>query len=254
LFGNATLQDLPDDARGEGPRFVINATNVQTGALWRFSRPFMGDYKVGLVKTPAFSLASAVTASSAFPPVLSPVQLDLSGFVFQPDSTTTLQKPAFTSKVMLSDGGVYDNMGLETAWKHSKTLLVSDAGAPFAPDESPHTDWARHSIRVLDLIDNQVRARRRIELIEAFKAGTVHNGAYWGIKTRLNDYPQPGNLPCADAAVKELAATPTRLKALDQAYQSRLINWGYAVAAAALSSHFPGPIAKPAAFPYPGGI
>ena len=33
LYGDATLQDLPDDP----PRFVINATNVQSGALWRFS-------------------------------------------------------------------------------------------------------------------------------------------------------------------------------------------------------------------------
>ena len=38
------LQDLPSDK--EGPRFVINATNVQSGALWRFSKPYMGDYKV----------------------------------------------------------------------------------------------------------------------------------------------------------------------------------------------------------------
>ena len=35
LFGDATLQELPADP---GPRFVINATNVQTGALWRFSK------------------------------------------------------------------------------------------------------------------------------------------------------------------------------------------------------------------------
>src|SRR5262249_38320594 len=34
LFGRATLQDLPDQ-----PRFVINATNVQSGVLWRFSKP-----------------------------------------------------------------------------------------------------------------------------------------------------------------------------------------------------------------------
>src|SRR3989442_13961264 len=32
LFGNATLQDLPLDT--EGPRFVINATNVHTKVLW----------------------------------------------------------------------------------------------------------------------------------------------------------------------------------------------------------------------------
>ena len=31
LFGHATLQDLPSD--NEGPRFVINATNIQTKSL-----------------------------------------------------------------------------------------------------------------------------------------------------------------------------------------------------------------------------
>jgi NTE family protein len=29
---------------------VINATNVQSGALWRFSRPYMRDYRVGEVR------------------------------------------------------------------------------------------------------------------------------------------------------------------------------------------------------------
>lgn len=42
LLGDATLQDLPDS-----PRFVINATNVQSGALWRFSKPYMRDWRVG---------------------------------------------------------------------------------------------------------------------------------------------------------------------------------------------------------------
>src|SRR5690242_12501162 len=72
LFGNATLQDLPDR-----PRFVINATNVQSMALWRFEKPYMRDWKVGEVKNPTVPLARAVAASSAFPPFLSPVELDL---------------------------------------------------------------------------------------------------------------------------------------------------------------------------------
>ena len=68
LFGSATLQDLPSD--NEGPRFVINATNVQTRVLWRFSKPFMGDYRVGLIRNPQVELSVAVAASSAFPPFL----------------------------------------------------------------------------------------------------------------------------------------------------------------------------------------
>ncbi len=47
LFDGATLQDLPDR-----PRFVMNATNVQSGALWRFSKPYMADYRVGHVEQP----------------------------------------------------------------------------------------------------------------------------------------------------------------------------------------------------------
>jgi len=74
LFGEATLQDLPAD--NEGPRFIINATNVQSKVLWRFSRPYMGDYRVGLVNHPTTQLALAVAASSAFPPFLSPAQLE----------------------------------------------------------------------------------------------------------------------------------------------------------------------------------
>src|SRR6185437_2343441 len=57
LFGNKTLQDLPDS-----PVFVFNATNVQTSALWRFTKAFMGDYRTGLVEKPAVELAVAVGA------------------------------------------------------------------------------------------------------------------------------------------------------------------------------------------------
>ena len=76
LFHGATLQDLPDEADG-APRFVINATSLQTGDLWRFSRPYMGDYRVGLFGSPLVRLCDAVAASSAFPPVLSPVMLTI---------------------------------------------------------------------------------------------------------------------------------------------------------------------------------
>jgi NTE family protein len=82
LFQGAKLDDLPDDSQPGNPRFVINATNIQTAALWRFSRNYMGDYRVGLVERPDVPLAVAVAASSAFPPVLSPSELDIE----QPDS------------------------------------------------------------------------------------------------------------------------------------------------------------------------
>ena len=245
LFGDATLQDLPD-----APRFVINATNVQSGVLWRFSKPFMGDYRVGLVNAPAIPLAQAVAASSAFPPLLSPLELRLDPSQFTAGSGYDLQRAPFTSKVVLSDGGVYDNLGLETVWKRYDTVLVSDGGGKMPPQEEPKTDWARHAYRILDIVDNQVRSLRKRLLIDSYKSG-ARNGAYWGIRTNVGEYGLPDTLPCPFDRTTELAETPTRLKRMDDALQERLINWGYAVCDAALRAHVDPALRRADAFPYP---
>ena len=250
LFNGSTLQNLPDE-----PRFVINATNVQSGSIWRFMKPYMRDYRVGEVKNPTVPLAKAVAASSAFPPVLSPVEMRLNPEAFTPGSGMDLQRPPFTSKVVLSDGGVYDNLGLETVWKRYQTVLVSNGGGKLQPEEEPKSDWARHSYRVLNLIDNQVRALRKRQVIESFKAEeddrNHRKGAYWGIRTDIADYRLPDALPCPLARTTELAQTPTRLKRLDDERQERLVNWGYAVCDAALRKHVDPGLPRRGDFPYP---
>jgi NTE family protein len=245
LFGDATLQDLPD-----APRFIINATNVQSGVLWRFSKPYMGDYRVGLAKSPAIPLAQAVAASSAFPPVLSPLELPIDPSHFTAGSGFDLQRAPFTSKVVLSDGGVYDNLGLETVWKRYDTVLVSDGGGKMTPQEEPKTDWARHAYRILDIVDNQVRSLRKRLLIDSYASG-ARKGTYWGIRTNVGDYGLADTLPCPLDRTTELAETPTRLKRMDDTLQERLINWGYAVCDAALRAHVDPSLRRADAFPYP---
>jgi NTE family protein len=245
LFGDATLQALPDH-----PRFVINATNVQSGALWRFMKPYMRDYLVGEVKDPTVPLAVAVAASSAFPPVLSPIRMTLDPSTFTPGSGQGLQAEPFTSEVVLSDGGVYDNLGLETAWKRCQTILVSDAGGKMAPEEEPASDWARHSMRVLDIIDNQVRSLRKRQIVDAYRA-KARLGAYWGIRTDIANYGLADPLPCPHDRTMQLAETPTRLKRLAPTDQERLINWGYAVCDAVLRAHVDPAIPPPGGFPFP---
>lgn len=247
LFGNATLQDLPDDY---GPRFVINATNVQTKVLWRFSRPFMGDYKVGLVRNPTTEVALAVAASSAFPPFLSPAQLELNASDFDPNTPATLKDDAFRTNVILTDGGVYDNLGLETAWKSFDTILVSDGGGAVDDQPDPERDWARHSYRILNLIDHQVRSLRKRQVIDSYKQG-VRKGTYWGIRTNIADYQLPNAMNCPFNQTMALAEVATRLKALDATVQEKIINWGYAVCDAAMRRHVNGNLPAPVAFPYP---
>jgi NTE family protein len=246
VFGDATLQDLPD-----APRFVINATSVQSGALWRFSKPFMADWRVGLIRSPTVPLATAVAASSAFPPVLSPLRLDLTPFVFELNSGVDLATEPYTREAVLTDGGVYDNLGLETVWKNYQTVLVSDGGGHMRPEEDPHADWARHALRINDLIDNQVRNLRQRQLIESFTSGD-RTGTYWAVRSNLRkNYSVPGALPCPFAATQRLASVPTRLAKLDAEVQEQLINWGYAICDAAMRLHVLPEAAPPTAFPYP---
>ena len=250
LFGAATLQDLPQDP----PRFVINATSVQTGALFRFSRPYLADYRVGRILNPRVELAVAVGASSAFPPVLSPTRIEFAASDWAPASgqaTEDLHREPFLTDVVLTDGGVYDNLGLETAWKRYQTVLVSDGGGKMQPDPEPKGDWVRHAIRINDIIDNQVRSRRKLQVVQSFVSGT-RSGAYWGIRTDIGDYGLPDALSCPADKTLVLAETKTRLKRLEPAVQDRLINWGYAVCDAAIRRHLlPGTQGR---FPYAGGV
>jgi NTE family protein len=244
LYGAARLQDLPDR-----PRFVINATNVMSGVLVRFSKPYIWDYRVGKIPNPTRLLAEAVTASSAFPPVLSPVTIDVSKETFTPNTGDDLQRPPFTTRIVATDGGVYDNLGLETAWKSFSCILVSDAGGKMQPDPDPKHDWARHALRINDLIDNQVRSLRQRDLITAF-TNKEKEGAYWGIRTDITNYHVPTVLPCPHDKTLALAATPTRLAAVPDLVQERLINWGYAVTDAAMRAHVDPALPALAAFPY----
>ena len=151
LFDSATLQELPDR-----PRFVFNATNLQSGVLWRFAKPYMRDYRVGEVKAPQVDLGTAVAASSAFPPFLSPVVLKLDEAAYTPGSGE-LQRAPFTTRPFLTDGGVYDNLGLETIWERYETILISDGGGHMKEQEKPKRLWPLHAFRVLGVIDSQVR-------------------------------------------------------------------------------------------------
>jgi NTE family protein len=246
LFGEATLQQLPVH-----PRFVINATNLQTGVLWRFSRPYMADYTIGSVPDPTIGLATAVAASSAFPPVLSPLQLELDPGSFALDGRGPNYRQPFNERATLSDGGVYDNLGLETAWKRYTTILVSDGGGRMQAERSVAADWGRQAIRVNAVIDNQVRAMRKRQVVEGFLSGT-RQGAYWGIRSHAADFgPPPGSLPCPPDQTADLAAVKTRLKALDEIVQQRLINWGYAICDVAMRRWAEPGAPPPGGFPYP---
>ncbi|MBX7540322.1 patatin-like phospholipase family protein [Qipengyuania sp. GH29] len=243
LFKGASLQQIP-----ASPRFVINATNLETGVLWRFSKPYMRDYRVGSIDNPDLPLADAVTASSAFPPFLSPYKLKVSPDAF------TIREPgvpdSFFSDISLTDGGVYDNYGLEPIWDRYTNVLVSDGGGSLPLEASPAPGWGRQTYRVLNVIHQQVHSIRSRQVVQAYNDGDMQ-GAFWSIRTPVSRYPVKMPDAPTDEQGRALAETPTRLKKMSTSLQEQLINFGYASCDASLRSYFDASITPPGKLPYP---
>ena len=246
LFGEATLKDLPQPGDG-APLFIFYATNLQTGRSFRLQRDKVADYRIGESTSLVVPLAKAVAASSAFPPVFSPVVLeaDVDAWtdtpVGQDGKRQTLEDRELLGKlrqrVLLADGGIYDNMGLQRLTGDTQDrvdiVLASDAGAPFEIEEKLHEDYVSQLGRVRDILIDQTRALRKRWLIQEF-IEQRRKGAYWGVATDIDAYHAPDALASFTPGNQKLDEVPTRLSGLDHGLQVQLINWGYALCDAAL--------------------
>jgi NTE family protein len=263
LFGEKTLQDFPAD--DEGPRFTIYATNLQTGASVRFSRPYLADYHLGRIESPRIELATIVAASCALPPILSPLIIKLDPLDWKDWETDgahkdnlPVNKSRLRTSLCLADGGVYDNLGLERVWDRYATVLVSDAGAPFRVSENSlglkFSELAR-ALRAVSILTEQARALRKRWLIHDMKNGLVR-GTYWGISTDIRDFHLEA-YGCAppllddNKVTRSLSRIRTRLNRFSAVEQERLINWGYALTDAAMRRHIVEKGAIPGKLPYP---
>ncbi|HVS36521.1 MAG TPA: patatin-like phospholipase family protein [Gemmataceae bacterium] len=124
LYRNSALAALgaDGDAAAFGPRpdFYILSTSLSSGSLLAFT-------KTGLVCIPGtfppgqppdandLAVAKAVAASSAFPPFFPPVTL----------TRDELSWPALGAAQRMTDGGVYDNLGLH--WLRYFALGIQEA-------------------------------------------------------------------------------------------------------------------------------
>jgi NTE family protein len=128
---------------------------------------------------------------------------------------------------------------------------VSDGGGQMQPEGKPKKDWARHALRINGLIDNQVRALRKRQVVGSFQA-KERKGTYWGIRRHVADYGLADALDCPPEKTLILANLQTRLKRLDRTTQERLINWGYAICDTGMRKWVLLGVAKPASLPCPG--
>lgn len=247
LVGAAALQALPDQLH-----FVFNCTHLASATGWRFSKPYMGCYRLGLVMEPQIALATALAASAAFPPFLSPLTLTLDPDSFvETEGADLYGRRELRRTVALSDGGVYDNLGLETVSRRHRTVLASDAGGGLDVKPGHFRLWTAQIRRVLDTATEQGRALRRRALVADFKAGDKE-GTLWRTGTDIRKYPEASPFPVHPDWRFYLARLPTRLSSFGEEVRHRLVNWGYLVSDVALRSHVTLGAPVPASLPFPG--
>jgi len=243
LLGSVRLSALPAQ-----PRFVFCAANLETGVSFEFSARSIGDYVLGYAEPGRFTVAEAVAASSSFPFAFPPLvrAVDVDGFTGgDPKAVASGFRPG--SRVALTDGGVYDNMGLEPAWKTHATVLVSDGGTPFEIRARPRTWLVPRLQRSFQVVANQALAVRKRWLISAYLRG-VYDGAYWSLGTDSDEYRTPGGQPPAGYSgrvLDRLRVVRTDLDRFAPGEQSVLINHGWALASAALSRWSPNLTTQP---------
>jgi NTE family protein len=108
-------------------------------------------------------------------------------------------------------------------------------------------------MRALDIATDQSRSLRKRRLIDEYKSAVL-KGAYWGIDTAIEDYKLADALPAQTAIVEPLARIRTRLDPFTEEERGRLINFGYALADAAVRKYAPhliAPSAPPPGWPRP---
>ncbi len=230
------LTSLPLSELPQRPRFIFSATDMTFGTNWIFARDRIGNFQAGYGSPPpAWTVARAVAASSCFPPIFDPMPLHLEPHQLRGGSAHQANRDELVSRLCLTDGGVYDNLGLEPVWKTAKIVLVSDGGAPFGHESDPGV--IRRLFRYTSIIGNQAAAVRKRWLIAALATGR-HEGAYWGVGSAAEQQGASEGYSL-DLVTDVIANVRTDLDAFSPAEISVLENHGYLMAEATIGRRSP---------------
>lgn len=225
LFLGSTLSALKN-----GPRVYFGSTNLATGNLFFFvagggKDEEMGEHELGTVKAPDFLVSRAVAASSAFPPVFPPLRLD-------PD---VYPPAAPLGYVTLTDGGVYDNMGVNPLLRTDRNpldyMIVCDGGKPFSIEERPTESGTIVLMASLNIMMEQIRGLEfdRIEHRHYAKKGP--KPLWFSIDSKIGEK-QPGDASFA-------SSIDTNLKKLSEEEMVVLMRHGGALLTARVEQYAP---------------
>lgn len=234
LFTGKKLRDLQKSR----PFLVINAAELRTGSAFYFTARDSGSWRLGRLSSSAVSLAHAVTASAAYPMLLPALDEELP--FDKRDGTRRAER------VTLTDGGVYDNLGLAPLWPDRDpaislnaepvdTIICCRAGYGLRHDPPSQFMIARLKSAIACIHDRAQNAamKRLFELRESGKLRAVILPYLGQDDSRLKFRP-------ADLIAREEAyAYPTDFFAMSEDWIDRLSRRGEQLTRALIEEHAP---------------
>lgn len=195
--------------RGKLPQLIgdamwyVNCTTYETGKRFRFCRSNMGDYQIGYVENPDISLSEVMAASAGFPILIGPYKLDAGRYTWTPSHFSSKEWQVPRDKTLhLWDGGVYDNLGIESVFKPNdggtlsdgvEFLIVSNASAPIGLQGRKKGSSVKALKRIVDISADQVSAVRTRGVMDFIKR--TEQGIYVKIGKSANDIANESNCP-----------------------------------------------------------
>jgi NTE family protein len=139
----------------------------------------MGEWELGFRRAEDFQICKAVAASSAFPPVFPPLRVDRSDYnVTEVDYVT------------LTDGGVYDNLGVNPLLRDRNNLdyvIVSDGGKPFEIDESPTKSGVITLSKSIGILMEHVRGQQFKRLLLSYESENGPKPVWFSIDSKIGE-------------------------------------------------------------------
>ena len=219
LFEGARLNGLPGH-----PHLVINATELRTGSAFRFGTLESGSWRWGKLHTNSISVSHAVAASASYP-------LFLPAF----DETMTFNKDGQLTdqRVLLTDGGVYDNLGLGCLWANRSeavslnvipvdTIICCSAGYGLR-QEAPSQFLLGRMIGVFSTVFERAQNASIHRLHEAKRTGQIRGFILPYLGQLDKELPDP---PADLVRREEAHSYPTDFNAMPDEWIERLSSRG----------------------------
>ena len=195
LFGDTHVHEVSRSPL----QTVISATELRTGSAFRFGSQQSGCWRYGTIPIEDALVADAVAASAAYPAFLPALERQ---YHFTKNGRTTN-----LSQVLLTDGGVFDNLGV-SPMEPGRTPLVStnvfcpdyiiccDAGAGLFDDDRYPLYWPSRMYRSLLTVYRKVQDSTRKRLHELANAGEIRGFALCYLGQQDDSLPWvPAGLP-----------------------------------------------------------